>query len=81
MANNINTFRELFRYKILLFGGGTQMKRNKTTFKKKKSLAAQYLDIVRIPRPFVAQEETLQQPHIHKFVDSVTTYGAYEKPI
>jgi hypothetical protein len=59
------------------------MKKNKITPKKKKSpLETQYLDIVKIPCPFVLhQEETLQQPHINKFVDSVTTYGAYEKPI
>ncbi len=58
------------------------MKKNKLNSKKKKSsLEAQYVDIIKIPRSFVAQEETLRQPHINKFVDSVTTYGAYEEPI
>jgi len=57
------------------------MKKNKKTLRKKTSLAVQYLDIVKISHPFVSQEGTLQQPHINKFVDSVTTYGAYEKPI
>jgi len=62
--------------------GVLKMKKNKITSKKKKSpLEDQYLDIIKIPRYFVAQEETLQQPHINKFVDSVTTYGAYEEPI
>jgi hypothetical protein len=57
------------------------MKKVKTTFKKKKSLEAQYLHIVKTPRPFVGAEGTLKQPHVYKFVDSVTTYGAYEEPI
>jgi hypothetical protein len=61
--------------------GGIQMKKNKTTFKKKRSLENKYWDIVKIPSPLVAAEGTLQQPHIYKFIDSVTTYGAYEKPI
>jgi hypothetical protein len=58
------------------------MKKNKIISKGKKSpLETQYLDIIKIPRFFVVQEETLQQPHINKYVDSVTTYGAYEEPI
>jgi len=57
------------------------MKKNKKVFKKKRSLENKYLDIVQTPRPLVAEEGTLQQPHIYKFIDSVVTYGAYEKPI
>jgi len=52
-----------------------------TPKKQKSPLETQYLDIIKIPRPFVPQEDTLQQPHVNKFVDSVTTYGAYEEPI
>jgi hypothetical protein len=63
-----------------------QMKKNKAVSKKKKSLRDQslrdqYCEIVKSPYLFINEEESLQQPHIHKFIDSVATYGAYEKPI
>jgi len=59
------------------------MKKNKTTFKKKKSLKDQYLEIIKFPHPLTTRQEneSLEQPHLYKFVDTVTTYGPYEKPI
>jgi hypothetical protein len=57
------------------------MKKNKKTLKRKRSIESKYWDIVKIPRHFLFEEGTLQQPHINKFIDSVTTYGAYEEPI
>jgi len=48
---------------------------------KRKSYREMYLDIIKSVRPLTSDRETLEQPHVSKFVDSVTTYGAYQKPI
>ncbi len=48
----------------------------------KKSIESQYLEIV--VKPFTTHgtdDYSLEQPHARKIVNSVTTYGAYEKPI
>jgi hypothetical protein len=57
------------------------MKKKKMPPMRKKSLADQYWEIVKIHLPSVTKEESLEQPHRYKFVDSVTTYGAYQNPI
>ena len=49
--------------------------------KKKESFENQYWELVKAPPPLLTEKETLEQPHLYKFVDSVTTYGAYQKPI
>lgn len=49
---------------------------------KKKLLEAQYLEIVtKLVVSRISGQDSLEQPHAHKVVDSITTYGAYEKPI
>lgn len=49
--------------------------------KKKESFENQYWELVKAPPLFLTERETLEQPHLYKFVDSITTYGAYQKPI
>lgn len=48
---------------------------------KSKSYREMYFEIVKSVRPLISNKDTLEQPHVFKFVDSVTTYGAYQKPI
>jgi len=50
--------------------------------KEEKSLEEMYTDILKIS-PATAPEDThsLEQPSIYHTVQTVTTYGAYEKPI
>jgi hypothetical protein len=51
--------------------------------RQKESMEDKYWEIVRRGSHSMElpEEESLEQPHLYKFVDSVTTYGAYEKPI
>lgn len=60
------------------------MKKN-TPRKKEESLEELYREILlTIPRgPFWKEtyEGTLEQPHTDQFIETVTTYGAYQKPI
>jgi len=57
------------------------MKKKKMRSKKKESFENQYWELVKAPPLFLTERETLEQPHLYKFVDSITTYGAYQKPI
>lgn len=57
------------------------MKKNKKNVPKKQALESQYTEIMKNIRPQLAYQKDLKQPHLHRYVDSVTTYGAYEEPI
>ncbi|MEK7748020.1 MAG: hypothetical protein AAB300_02985 [Nitrospirota bacterium] len=61
------------------------MKKDKQSVKKEKSFEAQHYKIMKMFMPLINQtidkNETLEQPHELKFVQTVTTYGAYQKPI
>lgn len=57
------------------------MEKKKIRQKKKTSFEYQYREVVKTPLFLFTQQETLEQPHAYKFIDSVTTYGAYQKPI
>ena len=48
---------------------------------KRKSYREMYFEIIKSVRPLISNRETLEQPHVSKFVDTVTTYGAYQKPV
>ena len=50
--------------------------------KEEKSLEEMYTNILKIS-PTTAPEDTnsLEQPSVYHTVQTVTTYGAYEKPI
>jgi hypothetical protein len=57
------------------------MKKTKKRLKGKKSIEELYYEMVKTTQFLLSQKETLEQPHAFKFVDTVTTYGAYQKPI
>lgn len=57
------------------------MDKAKKTSKKVKSLKDRYCEIVKVSHVVLSEKESLEQPHAFKFVDTVTTYGAYQKPI
>lgn len=57
------------------------MDKTKKTKKKVKSLKDRYCEIVKVYQIVLSEKESLEQPHAFKFVDTVTTYGAYQKPI
>jgi hypothetical protein len=64
--------------------GENMMKKNKIRQKKTQSLEDMYKEIIKISTSHLTRndtEETLEQPHLFRFVDSVTTYGAYQEPI
>ena len=42
---------------------------------------AEFMRMLRVPLPAPTYRENLEQPSPLKIVESVTTYGAYEKPI
>ncbi len=58
------------------------MNERKKPIKKNQSYEKKYLEIVKNIKYISARDdESLEQPHALKFVDSVTTYGAYQKPL
>ena len=52
---------------------------------KEKTLEELYHEIIKSVPSFPLQKETyegtLEQPHVLTFVETVTTYGAYQEPI
>ena len=60
------------------------MKKRSQVTAKPTRLEEQYEELMRLMRPtpsFQADSESLEQPSFLRVVATVTTYGAYEKPI
>ena len=65
-------------------GGACNMKK-KSHPTKEKTLEELYHEIIKSVPSFPLQKETyegtLEQPHVLTFIETMTTYGAYQKPI
>jgi hypothetical protein len=56
------------------------MKQTKNKKEGKESLEDRYLKLFN-PNMLRHDKDSLEQPHTLEYVESVTTYGAYQKPI
>ena len=73
---------------LISFGrakGGVCNMDKKSFPKKEKTIEELYREIIKsfpsLPLQKETYEGTLEQPHVLTFVETVTTYGAYQEPI